>query len=182
VIPWSPLARGRLTRPWQSETTKRVETDFFGNKMYSTTEDADRKVVDALGQLSEKRGIPRAQLALAWLLSKSGVTAPIVGASKPHHLEDAVAALSVKLRRKKSPRSKRRTFRIRFWASARKQRKPGRASPENGRTRRARRQLRRSNYLSGDCTLRTAHQTGNIDGRRTLTSDRFLLLGVVEAD
>jgi aryl-alcohol dehydrogenase-like predicted oxidoreductase len=97
VIPWSPLARGRLTRPWQSETTKRVETDFFGNKMYAQTEEADRKVVDALGALSEKRGIPRAQLALAWLLSKSAVTAPIVGASKPHHLEDAVAALSVKL-------------------------------------------------------------------------------------
>ena len=97
VIPWSPLARGRLARPWQSETTKRVETDFFGNKMYSTTEEADRKVVDALSQLSEQRGIPRAQLALAWLLSKPGVTAPIVGASKPHHLEDAVAALTVKL-------------------------------------------------------------------------------------
>jgi aryl-alcohol dehydrogenase-like predicted oxidoreductase len=97
VIPWSPLARGRLTRAWQSETTKRAETDFFGKKMYSQTEEADRKVVDALGQLSEQRGIPRAQLALAWLLSKSAVTAPIVGASKPHHLEDAVAALSVKL-------------------------------------------------------------------------------------
>jgi aryl-alcohol dehydrogenase-like predicted oxidoreductase len=97
VIPWSPLARGRLARPWQSETTKRVETDFFGNKMYSTTEEADRKVVDALGQLSEQRGIPRAQVALAWLLSKPGVTAPIVGASKPHHLEDAVAAINVKL-------------------------------------------------------------------------------------
>ncbi len=97
VIPWSPLARGRLTRPWQSETTKRVETDFFGNKMYAQTEEADRKVVDALGQLSEQRGTPRAQLALAWLLSKSVVTAPIVGASKPHHLDDAVAALNVKL-------------------------------------------------------------------------------------
>jgi len=97
VIPWSPLARGRLTRAWQSESTKRAESDSFGNKMYSTTEEADRKVVDALGRLSEQRGIPRAQLALAWLLSKSAVTAPIVGASKPHHLEDAVAALSVKL-------------------------------------------------------------------------------------
>jgi aryl-alcohol dehydrogenase-like predicted oxidoreductase len=97
VIPWSPLARGRLTRAWQSETTKRAETDFFGNRMYSTTEEADRKVVEALGVLAEKRGIPRAQLALAWLLQKPGVTAPIVGASKPHHLEDAVAALSVKL-------------------------------------------------------------------------------------
>jgi len=97
VIPWSPLARGRLTRAWQSESTKRAETDFFGNKMYSSTEEADRKVVDALGALAEKRGIPRAQLALAWLLNKPGVTAPIVGASKPHHLEDAVASLSVKL-------------------------------------------------------------------------------------
>ncbi len=97
VIPWSPLARGRLTRAWQSESTKRVETDFFGNRMYSATEEADRKVVDALGTLAEKRGIPRAQLALAWLLAKPGVTAPIVGATKPHHLEDAVAALSVKL-------------------------------------------------------------------------------------
>jgi 1-deoxyxylulose-5-phosphate synthase len=97
VIPWSPLARGRLTRPWQSEATKRVETDVFGNAMYAKTEEADRRVVDALGALSEKRGIPRAQLALAWLLSKSAVTAPIVGASKPHHLEDAVAALNVKL-------------------------------------------------------------------------------------
>lgn len=97
VIPWSPLARGRLTRPWQSETTKRIETDVFGNAMYAKTEEADRKVVDALGALAEKRGIPRAQLALAWLLSKPEITAPIVGASKPHHLEDAVAALNVKL-------------------------------------------------------------------------------------
>jgi len=97
VIPWSPLARGRLTRPWQSESTKRVETDVFGNGMYSKTEDADRKVVYALGQVAEQRGIPRAQIALAWLLNKPGVTAPIVGATKPHHLEDAVAAVSVKL-------------------------------------------------------------------------------------
>ena len=97
VIPWSPLARGRLARPWQSESTKRVETDVFGNSMYSHTEEADRKVVEALGHLAEQRAIPRAQLALAWLLSKPAVTAPIVGATKPHHLEDAVAALNVKL-------------------------------------------------------------------------------------
>jgi aryl-alcohol dehydrogenase-like predicted oxidoreductase len=97
VIPWSPLARGRLTRPWQSEPTKRLQTDSFGNSMYSRTEEADRKVIDALGALSEQRAIPRAQLALAWLLNKPGVTAPIVGATKPHHLEDAVAALTVKL-------------------------------------------------------------------------------------
>ena len=96
VIPWSPLARGRLTRAWKTETS-RSETDAFGKTLYSHTEDADRSVVDRLGEVAEKRGIPRAQVALAWLLSKPGVTAPIVGASKPHHLEDAVAALSVHL-------------------------------------------------------------------------------------
>ena len=97
VIPWSPLARGRLTRPWQSEHTKRFETDKFGTSMYSRTESADKHVVDRLGEIAEKRGIPRAQIALAWLLSKKAVTAPIVGASKIHHLQDAVAALSIKL-------------------------------------------------------------------------------------
>jgi aryl-alcohol dehydrogenase-like predicted oxidoreductase len=97
VIPWSPLARGRLTRPWQSETTKRYETDQFGKRMYLQTEEADRKVVDHLGQIAEGRGVSRAQLALAWLLSKPGVTAPIVGATKAHHLQDAVAALSLRL-------------------------------------------------------------------------------------
>ena len=97
IIPWSPLARGRLTRAWQSETTKRFETDQFGKSMYSKTEEADHKVVDRLGQIAEKRGVPRAQLALAWLLGKPAVTAPIVGATKPHHLEDAVAALSLRL-------------------------------------------------------------------------------------
>jgi len=97
VIPWSPLARGRLARPWQSESTKRFETDRFGTSMYARTEEADKVVVDRLVQLAAERGIPQAQLALAWLLSKSAVTAPIVGASKPHHLDDAVAALNVKL-------------------------------------------------------------------------------------
>jgi aryl-alcohol dehydrogenase-like predicted oxidoreductase len=96
VIPWSPLARGRLTRAWKTETS-RSDTDAFGKTLYSRTEDADRKVVDRLGEVAEKRGVPRAQVALAWLLSKPGVTSPIVGASKPHHLEDAVAALSVHL-------------------------------------------------------------------------------------
>ena len=97
VIPWSPLARGRLARPWQSESTKRVETDRFGNAMYGRTEEADRKVVEGLTELARKRGIPQAQLALAWMLAKPGITAPIVGATKEHHLEDAVAALAVKL-------------------------------------------------------------------------------------
>ena len=97
VIPWSPLARGRLTRPWKAESTMRTEHDRFGNGMYSRTEDSDRKVVDRLGELSAQRGLPMAQLALAWMFTKPFVTAPIVGATKPHHLTDAVAALSVRL-------------------------------------------------------------------------------------
>ncbi|MGA7884756.1 MAG: aldo/keto reductase [Acidobacteriaceae bacterium] len=97
LIPWSPLARGRLARPWQSEQTKRAETDQFGNRMYAKTEDADHKVVDRLAELAKKRGAAQATLALAWMLAKPGVTSPIVGATKPHHLDDAVAALAVKL-------------------------------------------------------------------------------------
>jgi 1-deoxyxylulose-5-phosphate synthase len=97
VIPWSPLARGRLTRPWQSESTKRSGTDQYAKVLYDQTQESDRRVVDRLGEVAEKRGIARAQVALAWLLAKPAVTAPIVGASKPHHLEDAVAALSVRL-------------------------------------------------------------------------------------
>ncbi|HEX4032698.1 MAG TPA: aldo/keto reductase [Terracidiphilus sp.] len=97
VIPWSPLARGRLARPWNSGSTTRAETDRFGNAMYARTEEADKKVVERLGAMAEQRGVARAQLALAWLLAKPGVTSPIVGASKPHHLEDAAAALSVRL-------------------------------------------------------------------------------------
>ena len=97
VLPWSPLARGRLTRPWQSETTRRSETDRFGNTMYSRTEEDDRKVVERLGEIAEKRGVPRAQVAVAWLLARPAVTAPIVGATKPHHLQDAVAALALRL-------------------------------------------------------------------------------------
>jgi aryl-alcohol dehydrogenase-like predicted oxidoreductase len=97
IIPWSPLARGRLARPWQTESTKRYETDQFGKTLYSQTEEADRKVVERVGQIAEKRGVPRAQVALAWMLSKPAITAPIVGATKPHHLSDAVAALSLRL-------------------------------------------------------------------------------------
>jgi aryl-alcohol dehydrogenase-like predicted oxidoreductase len=97
VIPWSPLARGRLTRPWGAEPTTRSESDVFGKSLYSRTEEADHAVVDRLGEIAEMHGIPRAQVGLAWLLSKPGVTAPIVGATKPNHLEDAVAALSVRL-------------------------------------------------------------------------------------
>ena len=97
VIPWSPLARGRLARPWKADSTKRTETDRFGNTMYSKTEESDEQVVNKLVEIAEKRGVPQAQVALAWLLSKPGVTSPIVGASKPRHLEDAVGALDIKL-------------------------------------------------------------------------------------
>lgn len=96
VIPWSPLARGRLTRDWDNATS-RSETDEFGKGLYANTAEADRKVVETVARLATKRGIPRAQIALAWVLSKSAVTAPIVGATKLQHLEDAVAALSVDL-------------------------------------------------------------------------------------
>jgi len=78
--------------PWQTESTKRFETHQFGKTMYSKTEEADRRVVGRLGEIAEKRGVPRAQLALAWMLSKPFVTSPIVGATKPNHLTDAVAA------------------------------------------------------------------------------------------
>ncbi|MGI4790058.1 MAG: aldo/keto reductase [Janthinobacterium lividum] len=96
VIPWSPLARGKLTRAWE-ETTNRTETDQFGKTLYKTTEEADRKVVESVAALAETRGIPRAQIALAWMLHKSVITSPIVGATKMSHLEDAVAALEVSL-------------------------------------------------------------------------------------
>lgn len=97
LLPWSPLARGRLARPWQSETTKRLETDRFGNMMYSRTENDDKRVVDRLAEIAKNRGVSQAQMALAWLLAKPAVTAPIVGATKPHHLDDAVAAVYLKL-------------------------------------------------------------------------------------
>ena len=97
VLPWSPLARGRLARPWDAERTMRLETDQFGKILYARTEAADREVVDRVGRVAGRRGVPRAQVALAWLLGKPGVTAPIVGATRPHHLEDAVAALSIRL-------------------------------------------------------------------------------------
>jgi 1-deoxyxylulose-5-phosphate synthase len=96
VMPWSPLARGRLTRAW-NESSSRQETDEFGKKLYTQFPDADRLIVDQVSVIAGARGVPRAQVALAWLLQKKGVTSPIVGASKPEHLKDAVAALSLKL-------------------------------------------------------------------------------------
>ena len=96
VIPWSPLARGRLTRDWQASSA-RMETDEVAKRLYAVAEDADRKVVERVAEIAAQRGIPRAQVALAWVAQKPGVSAPIVGASKPHHLDDAAAALSVAL-------------------------------------------------------------------------------------
>jgi len=93
VVPWSPLARGRLTRDW-NETTNRMEMDEFGKTLYH---DSDRKIVERVAEVAAKRGVPKAQVALAWMLQQPFVTAPIVGASKPNHLDDAVAALEVKL-------------------------------------------------------------------------------------
>jgi len=98
VIPWSPLARGHLTRPWEERrSTERAETDQFGKTLYAQTEDADRKVIERVGQIASARGVPMAQVALAWMLSNPVVTSPIIGATKPRHLEDAVAALSLTL-------------------------------------------------------------------------------------
>jgi len=97
IAPWSPLARGRLTRPWQSGSSKRAESDRYSRSLYGRTEDADRKVVERLGEVAAARGLPYAQIALAWLLGKPGVTSAIVGATKPHHLQDAAAALSLRL-------------------------------------------------------------------------------------
>ncbi|WP_411551481.1 aldo/keto reductase [Paenibacillus lautus] len=96
VIPYSPLASGRLTRDW-SETTQRSETDMVQKSKYDATADADRLIVERLAGIAEERGIPRVQVALAWLLQKKPITAPIVGATKISHLEDAAAALTVKL-------------------------------------------------------------------------------------
>ncbi|MEH7085820.1 aldo/keto reductase [Neobacillus drentensis] len=96
VTPYSPLASGRLTRDW-SETTQRSETDFILKSKYDATADADRYVVERVAELAEKHGVPRINIALAWLLQKEPVTAPIIGATKISHLEGAVGSLSVKL-------------------------------------------------------------------------------------
>jgi aryl-alcohol dehydrogenase (NADP+) len=93
VIPWSPLARGRLTRDWD-EATERQGSDRHATGLY---EDGDRLIVEAVARVAGKRGVPRAQVALAWLAGRPGVTAPIVGTTKPHHLDDALAALSLGL-------------------------------------------------------------------------------------
>jgi aryl-alcohol dehydrogenase (NADP+) len=97
VIPWSPLARGLLTRPReQSDATLRAKTDAFGKSLYER-DDGDFAVIDRVTDIAKKRGIANAQVALAWVLGQPGITAPIIGAGKPGHIEDAVAALDIKL-------------------------------------------------------------------------------------
>jgi len=96
VIPWSPLARGRLARPF-GEATVRSETDGVGKVLYKAGDDADRAVIDALAGLAETRGLPMASLALAWHFTKTPVAAPIIGATRPQHIADAVGALDITL-------------------------------------------------------------------------------------
>ncbi len=97
VIPWSPLARGLLSRPWNSESTTRGQTDKFAKVLFGATEEADRHVVNRVTEVAAARGLPQSQIALAWMLSKPVITAPILGATRLEHIDDAVAALSVKL-------------------------------------------------------------------------------------
>ena len=96
VIPWSPLARGRLARPW-GEHTPRVASDAYGKTLFMHTEEADRRVAEALASVAQARGASLAQVALAWVLRVPGVTAPILGASRREHFDDAVAALGLEL-------------------------------------------------------------------------------------
>jgi 1-deoxyxylulose-5-phosphate synthase len=95
-LPWSPMARGRLTRNWD-ETTERQENDEFGKMLFAKTLEADRLVIERVATVAKARGVPRAQVALAWVLQKPEVTAPIIGASRLEHFDDVVASLSLKL-------------------------------------------------------------------------------------
>ena len=97
VIPYSPLASGRLTRDWSSESTLRSETDQIAKTKYDATAEADRQIVERVAELADKHEVPRVHIALAWLMQKKPVTAPIIGATKIRHLEDAVGAFSVTL-------------------------------------------------------------------------------------
>ena len=97
VIPYSPLAAGRLTRDWSADSSLRAETDQVAKMKYDTTADTDRQVVERVAELAARYGVARVHIALAWLLQKEPVTAPIIGATKISHLEDAAGALAVKL-------------------------------------------------------------------------------------
>ncbi len=96
VLPWSPLARGRVTRDWD-ETTARTATDEFGATLYRREEESNRAIVEAVARVASERGVSRAQIALAWVAQQSAVTAPIVGATRAQHIEDAVASAGIRL-------------------------------------------------------------------------------------
>jgi aryl-alcohol dehydrogenase-like predicted oxidoreductase len=124
VIPWSPQARGKLSRDWDY-SSMRTETDEALTRLFAKTQEADKKVVDRVAEVANARGIPRAQVAVAWLLAKPVITAPIVGATKLHHLDDALASVAVKLTAQEIaaleepyvPHPSRGTMTVRFgWA------------------------------------------------------------------
>ena len=96
LTPWSPLARGRLTRDWDASTA-RSETDQYGKTLYTQAEESDRAIAAAVAEIAAERGVPRAQVALAWVSANPAVTAPIVGATRPNHLDDAIASLDLVL-------------------------------------------------------------------------------------
>jgi aryl-alcohol dehydrogenase (NADP+) len=93
VLPWTPLARGRLTRDWDT-TSARSETDVFGKSLY---QEGDKKIVEAVARIAADRGVPRAQVALAWVASRPGITAPLIGLTKEHHLDDALRGVALQL-------------------------------------------------------------------------------------
>jgi len=98
VLPWSPLARGRLARPWDKQSdTERSGTDEFGKRLYSKTEDSNERINIEVEKIAGERGVAMAEVALAWMLHKSVITSPIIGATKPQHLEDAVKAVDLSL-------------------------------------------------------------------------------------
>jgi aryl-alcohol dehydrogenase-like predicted oxidoreductase len=98
VTPWSPLARGRLARPWTDEPqTDREKNDLFGKMLYEKTAQADKAVVERVGEIANRRGDSMSQVALAWLLQKPGITSPIIGATKSHHLDDAMKSIRIDL-------------------------------------------------------------------------------------
>ena len=98
VLPWSPLARGRLARPWKKDVkTKRAKTDDYSDKLYGSTVEADKRIIDAVTKISNERSVSQAVVSLAWHLSKPFVTSPIVGVTKPKHIDDAISSVNVKL-------------------------------------------------------------------------------------
>ena len=108
VIPWSPLGRGKLTRPWEEVTNRSANDPFaatvFASAAYARLEQGDRKIVEAITDIARERGVSQAQVALAWTLARPGITAPIIGTTKPHHLTDALAALDLELSEEETDR------------------------------------------------------------------------------